>query len=382
MSASRRAACSPIAGRLRVPDRLDRVSVLLEPHRRGAVQRDDARRGAVRRSSAAAGRRAGGGSGTRIAPDVERGDEGVRVLEALQDRLRARRPVRASASGPLTRSSTEVRRSRSRTSAGWRSSTSASRYPATVRSLPENSRRTARDRGARPARSRRAAGRRPTLRSAPRAAPTASSESGSRSPRATPGLVQREAQIGAADLGQRARQPQPMQPEPGVLPRRQHDPQRRGQRGQEALEQAERLGRAQLVQVVDDQHDGPLERARGRTAAVRRPPRRRRPASARSAPPARSSPAAAASASTIESQKRCASCSPRSTDTQASRSASASDSAQERSSVVLPLPAGAHRSATPPGGVVESRSNRAPRRTRPPRPGERVALGLTRSGCC
>ena len=33
-----------------------------------------------------------------------------------------------------------MRSSISRTSGGWRSSTSASRYPATVRSLPENSR--------------------------------------------------------------------------------------------------------------------------------------------------------------------------------------------------------------------------------------------------
>jgi hypothetical protein len=48
-------------------------------------------------------------------------------------------PVRKSANGPLMRSSIEVRRSSSRTSAGWCSSTSAIRYAATVRSLPENS---------------------------------------------------------------------------------------------------------------------------------------------------------------------------------------------------------------------------------------------------
>ena len=44
-----------------------------------------------------------------------------------------------SASSPFTRSSTEVRSSSRRTSCGCRSSTSASRYSATVRSLPENS---------------------------------------------------------------------------------------------------------------------------------------------------------------------------------------------------------------------------------------------------
>ena len=47
----------------------------------------------------------------------------------------------ASARGPDTRSSTDVRISSRRTSSGCRSSTSASRYSATVRSLPENSAR-------------------------------------------------------------------------------------------------------------------------------------------------------------------------------------------------------------------------------------------------
>ena len=48
-------------------------------------------------------------------------------------------PVSRSASSPFTRSSTEVRSSSRRAGSLWRSSTSASRYSATVRSLPENS---------------------------------------------------------------------------------------------------------------------------------------------------------------------------------------------------------------------------------------------------
>ena len=73
-------------------------------------------------------------------------------------------------------------------------------------------------------------------------------------------LLQREAQIGVADLRQSARQPQPMQPEARILARGQHHPQPRGQPGQEELEQPQRFRRAQLVQIVDHQHDRLLER--------------------------------------------------------------------------------------------------------------------------
>ena len=69
-----------------MPYRLDNVAVLVEPLRRRAVQRGDERRGGSSQLEL-----------QQIAeqvvvpkprpPHVERGDEGVRVLQALQDRL-------------------------------------------------------------------------------------------------------------------------------------------------------------------------------------------------------------------------------------------------------------------------------------------------------
>ena len=131
----------------------------------------------------------------------------------------------------------------------------------------------------------------------------------------------------------------------------------------------QRLGRAQLVQVVERPARRAAPASAGRTAAARRPPRRRRPAWRRPAPPARPRRPRRRAASTTESQKRCASRSPRSTDTQATRSASPSDSTQERSSAVLPLPAGAHRRTTSPGPSAptagRTAGGAAPARARP-----------------
>src|SRR4051812_26730457 len=74
-----------------------------------------------------------------------------------------------------------------------------------------------------------------------------------------------------------------------------------------------------------------------------------------------------------ESQKRCASCSLRSTDTQAARSRKPAASSHERSKIVFPLPAGAETSVTPPArSAAESVSNRASRAT---------TGGATTSGC-
>ena len=124
-----------------------------------------------------------------------------------------------------------------------------------------------------------------------------------------------------ADLGQLAGQAQAMQPEPRVLAGRQHDPQHAAAaRLEEALEQAQRLRRAQLVEVVDDEHDAARRASAGRTAGARRRPRRGTPAWRRRARRAARSPTAPASASTTDSQNRCASSSPRSTETQATRS--------------------------------------------------------------
>ena len=72
---------------------------------------------------------------------------------------------------------------------------------------------------------------------------------------------------------------------------------------------------------------------------------------------------APASASITASQNRWASCSPRSTDTHPTRSCRPAASIQERSNIVLPLPAGAHTSTTPPPSGADRRSNSASRRT-------------------
>ncbi len=72
-----------------------------------------------------------------------------------------------------------------------------------------------------------------------------------------------------------------------------------------------------------------------------------------------SAPTAARSCSISESQKRCASCSLRFTDTQAARSRRPASSSHERSKTVLPLPAGAETSVTPLAPFAESTSNRA-----------------------
>ena len=116
----------PLAGCVLVTDGFDDVAVLLVPLGRGAVQRRDLRRRDAPQLEAqevgeqvvVAEPRAGG---------VERRDERVLGLQPLQDRLRAGAAGERSASEPLTRSSIDVRSSSSRTSGGWRSSTSASR---------------------------------------------------------------------------------------------------------------------------------------------------------------------------------------------------------------------------------------------------------------
>ncbi len=62
-----------------------------------------------------------------------------------------------------------------------------------------------------------------------------------------------EAQIGGADVGQLAFQPQPVQAQPHVMPGGQHEPQLRRRAHQQQLQLAQRLVRAELVHVVEDQ---------------------------------------------------------------------------------------------------------------------------------
>ena len=73
-----------------------------------------------------------------------------------------------------------------------------------------------------------------------------------------------------------------------------------------------------------------------------------------------------ASASITDSQKRCASRSPRSTETHPSDSSRPPSSTHERTRTDFPLPAGAHTSATPPEPAADNRSNNTLLWTSPP----------------
>ena len=73
------------------------------------------------------------------------------------------------------------------------------------------------------------------------------------------GFVQREAQLGPAQLRQLAREPQAVQAERRLLPRREHDPQLRRQPREQHLQPGERVFRVELVQVVDHQLDRLLQ---------------------------------------------------------------------------------------------------------------------------
>jgi hypothetical protein len=74
-----------------------------------------------------------------------------------------------------------------------------------------------------------------------------------------PGLGHGEPQVGLADLGQLALQPQPVQSQPHVMPGGQHEPQPHRRSHDQQLQLPQRL-RAQLMHVVDHQPDLVRER--------------------------------------------------------------------------------------------------------------------------
>ena len=81
-------------------------------------------------------------------------------------------------------------------------------------------------------------------------------------------LLVREAQLRGADLREAPRQPRAVQPERRLLASDDDQSQLRGQPGHEELEPPQRIVRAQLVQVVDHQHDRLLERVQVRQEAL------------------------------------------------------------------------------------------------------------------
>jgi len=75
-----------------------------------------------------------------------------------------------------------------------------------------------------------------------------------------PRLAQAEPQIRRADLGQLAFQPQPVQPQPQIMPGRQHEPQLRRAPHQQQLQLPPRFRRPQLVHVIEHQPEPVLQR--------------------------------------------------------------------------------------------------------------------------
>ena len=73
------------------------------------------------------------------------------------------------------------------------------------------------------------------------------------------GLVEREAQVGRAQLGQLAREPQAVQAERRLLAGREHDPQLCRQPREQHLQPGERVVGVELVQVIDHQVERLLE---------------------------------------------------------------------------------------------------------------------------
>ena len=74
-----------------------------------------------------------------------------------------------------------------------------------------------------------------------------------------PCILGGKAQVGRADLGELPRQPQPVQAQPQVVAGGEDEPQPGGSAHHQQLQLAQRLGRAQLVQVIDHQPDPVLQ---------------------------------------------------------------------------------------------------------------------------
>ena len=130
-----------------------------------------------------------------------------------------------------------------------------------MRSLPENS--AASDSGSGWPASDSAASRRPAAHPSVRPCSSAGAASDRSRPAASSSaarLVEREAEIGRADLGQLGFQAQPVQAQPEVVAAGDHEAKLGRRAHQEQLELAQRLWRAQLVQVVDHEPDTVLER--------------------------------------------------------------------------------------------------------------------------
>ena len=187
----------------------------------------------------------------------------------------------------------------------------------------------------------RGAARRPSPRCAREARPRRHPTARSRALEQLARLLHREAQIRRPQLGQGAREAQPMQPESDRGAREQHDAQLRRQPSQEALELRPALGRLQLVQIVDDEQAGLVQRLRTRDQPLDDPVA---PGGGCLSPVASASPRAnGVSASSTDRQNRRSSCSSCRTVTEPACAPRPASAIQERSREVFPLARPARR---------------------------------------
>ena len=249
----------PITGCLVVPDGLGHVSVHLVPRGRRAVQRRNGRR---RRAPQLQAQQIGEqavvakpGPGA-----VECGDEGVLVLELLEDRLGpgaagegiGQRPADALEDRGAQEQVAHLRRlalehlGEEVARHGALAARELGHEPLWVRVRAQRDRRQTHTG-------------RPSLRAflqrrdgGVRHADPARTEQAAR-------LVEREAQVGPAQLGQLARDPQPMQAERRLLASREQDPQLCRHPREQQLQPGQRVLGAELVEIVDHQLERLLE---------------------------------------------------------------------------------------------------------------------------
>ena len=243
---------SPVPGGLGVPDRLQRVPVAGEPPGGGPVQPGDlAGRGAPQLQLQE------GGEHLVVAeprpPRVQRHHERVRLFQVLQDSLPA--PVSGQQVGQFPVDPLQD---------GGAQQQPPHRFGLPVQHLGQqvlgHRPLTAGEPGREPARvlvpgqrqRRQPQARRPALRLLMQQHQRRLRQLYSRSREQFPGLGQAEPQIGRADLGQLAFQPQPVQAQPHIVAGGQHEPQLRRRPHHQQLQLPQRLG-AELVHIIDHQ---------------------------------------------------------------------------------------------------------------------------------
>ncbi len=260
LSESRRLAWPPVARRLRVADRRHDVPVLLEPSGRRPVQ-------AFNELGVDAPELELEQIGEQVviakprAPHIERGDERVGVLELLQDPLRsrsARQMVGQRAAHAIQQRGPQQQLAhRLGLALQHLRDQVVGHGPLAARELghePLGIGMPGKRDGGQPQ------ARRPPLGALVEPGHATVGELDPGRLQQLPCLREREPEVRSADLDQLARQPQPVQPQARLLARAQHHPQGRRPSRQQHFQPLARLGGPQLVQVVDDEHRGLLER--------------------------------------------------------------------------------------------------------------------------